>query len=522
MALELFSLRKPGCKLDLDQTRIKIRCILNTNNYLIIFNKSMVLIRPTGIEKINKELMQNVTTEWLQSIAELKDVPAEQLQWWIDNSRVYELDEEVFLFKNGEPITGTHVILSGRVHMFLNQGNGIRTIGFFDAKDITGYLPFSRGVVSNLNGQVVEKLSIMTFPFARMKELIDGHYELTQALVHIMTSRVRNFTALQQQNEKMMALGKLSAGLAHELNNPAAAIVRGSISLRNHLHLTPETFKKVIAIKVSPEDVDRVNNKMFEVLEKKNLPFLTLMQRTNKEDELADCLEKLTVENSQEVAENFVEFGFTCDDIKEFVSIVSYEYLSPVLNWINNNLVTEKMVNDIQEASQRIGKLVNSIKNFTHMDRGSDKEFTDIHSGIKNTLTMLGYKIKKGNVKLQEDYDTMLPPVKAFVGELNQVWTNLIDNALDAMEVNGNGILEIKTTLEKNNVIVNITDNGPGIPGEIKDRIFDPFFTTKEIGKGTGLGLDVVTRIVRQHEGAIKVDSVPGKTAFVVCFPING
>ena len=134
---------------------------------------------------------------------------------------------------------------------------------------------------------------------------------------------------------------------------------------------------------------------------------------------------------------------------------------------------------------------------------------------------MLEYKIRKGNVKLEEHYDTSLPPVKAFVGELNQVWTNLIDNAIDAMEVNSGGILEIKTSREKDNIIVSVTDNGPGIPNDIKDRIFDPFFTTKEIGKGTGLGLDVVTRIVRQHQGTIKVNSVPGKTTFVVCFPID-
>ncbi len=465
--------------------------------------------------------MQTMTAEWLRSIENLKDVPISQLQWWIDNSKVYEVDEEAYLFRNGETITGTHVILSGRIHMFVNQNNGVRTIGYLESKDISGYLPFSRGLIANVNGQVVEKLTVMTYPVERMKELIDSHFELTQALVHIMTSRVRSFTALQQQNEKMMALGKLSAGLAHELNNPAAAIVRGSISLQKHLKLSPDTFKKIMDIKITSTDVDKVNNKMFGVLGRKNLPVLTLMQKTAKEDELVGCLEGLSVDNSQEISENFVEFGFTCDDMREFESLIPQAYLSPVLNWINNNLVTEKMVNDIQDASQRIGKLVNSIKNFTHMDRGSDKVFTDIHSGIKNTLTMLEYKIRKGNVKLEEHYDTSLPPVKAFVGELNQVWTNLIDNAIDAMEVNSGGILEIKTSREKDNIIVSVTDNGPGIPNDIKDRIFDPFFSTKEIGKGTGLGLDVVTRIVRQHQGTIKVNSVPGKTTFVVCFPIN-
>lgn len=465
--------------------------------------------------------METVSTQWLQTIEELKDVPAAQLQWWIDNSKLYQLEEGSFLFKNGEPNTGTHVIVSGRVHVFLNQSNGVRTIRFFTAKDIAGYLPFSRGLVAGLNGEVVEKLTVMTYPVERMKELIEGHFELTQALVHVMTSRVRNFTSLQQQNEKMIALGKLSAGLAHELNNPAAAIVRGSVSLRNHLKLSPESFKKVIAIKATSEEIDKVDSKLFEVLARENLPVLTLMQKSAKEDEFIDCLENFSVENSEEVAENFVEFGFTCDDLDDFASFVPREYLSPILNWINNNLVTEKMVNDIQEASRRIEKLVNSIKNFTHMDRGSDKEFTNVHFGIQNTVTMLAYKFKKGNVKLIEVYDEHLPLIKAFVGELNQMWTNLIDNALDAMEVNGKGILEIKTSREKDNIIISITDNGPGIPPEIEERIFDPFFTTKEIGKGTGLGLDVVAGIIRQHQGNIKIDSTPGKTSFIVSLPVD-
>jgi signal transduction histidine kinase len=207
--------------------------------------------------------------------------------------------------------------------------------------------------------------------------------------------------------------------------------------------------------------------------------------------------------------------------MEELSAIVPPQYLSPVLNWINDNLVTERMVNDIQEASQRIEKLVGAIKNFTHMDRGRDKEYADIHSGIQNTLTMLAYKFTKGNVELIEDYDTSLPKIRVFVGEMNQVWTNIIDNALDAMEVNKRGRLEIKTRRDGDSVEVTIADNGHGIPPDLKSRIFEPFFTTKEIGRGTGLGLDVVARITRQHGGSLKVNSAPGRTAFVLCFPIN-
>ena len=156
------------------------------------------------------------------------------------------------------------------------------------------------------------------------------------------------------------------------------------------------------------------------------------------------------------------------------------------------------------------------------MDQGHDKQYANIHDGIRNTLTMLQYKVHKGSVEVIKNFDTSLPPVKAMIGELNQVWTNLIDNALDAMEPIGKGILEIKTKQDKDFVEVSIIDNGPGIPESIRSQVFDPFFTTKPIGKGTGLGLDVVMSIVKQHRGSIKVNSVPGRTEFIVCFPING
>ena len=465
--------------------------------------------------------MQNITPHWLHSLDALKDVPEAQLQWFIDNSHCYILKEGEYLFKTGDAVTGTHIIVEGKIHVFLPKPKGAQDLGYIEEKEITGYLPFSRGLKATGSGQAVKDTQIITLPIGRIRDLIQQHYELTQALVHVMTTRVREFTALQQQNEKMMALGKLSAGLAHELNNPAAAIVRGSISLKKHLQLLPETFKEVIAIKMTGQQVDAVNNKMFEVLARPEKPVLTLMQKTEKEDELVDCLMDHDIENASELAENFVEFGFSDEDMEEFTRIIPAPYLSPVLNWINNNLVTEKMVNDIQDASQRIADLVSAVKNFTHMDRGSDKEYTDIHSGIRNTLTMLKHKFKKGNVELIEAYDTSLPPVKALVGELNQVWTNLIDNALDAMEINKKGILRIKTEREREFVKVSVTDNGQGIDDEIKSKIFDPFFTTKDIGKGTGLGLDVVMRIVKQHQGSIKVNSVPGNTTFIVCFPIN-
>jgi signal transduction histidine kinase len=466
--------------------------------------------------------MINVTSELLQSFDALKDVPLAQLDWLIANSEQKIIREGDFLFQSGQPISATNIIINGRIRMYILQNNEARELAIFETQTISGYLPFSRAKVSPGYANALEDTQVLSLPATKMPEMIAHHFELTQALVHVMASRIRDFTEMQQQAEKMMALGKLSAGLAHELNNPASAVVRGAASLKQHLLQFPKTFKDIIDIKMSVEQVDLVNEMLLKALSKKERPVLTMMDRADMEDEMTDWLDEHEVLNAPEIAENFVEFGLKITDAEAFKQHIPVDYISQVMNWINSNMVTEKMVTDIEEASRRIADLVGAVKNFTHMDQGHDKQYADIHSGIRNTLTMLHHKIHKGSVEIVEHFDTSLPPVKAMIGELNQVWTNLMDNALDAMEVNGKGVLEIKTLRDNEFVEVSIIDNGPGIPEDAMSQIFDPFYTTKEIGKGTGLGLDVVSRIVKQHRGSIKVNSVPGRTAFVVCFPING
>ena len=466
--------------------------------------------------------MYQVSVSALKTFEALKNIPDTELQWLIDNCRAYQLNDGDFLTKQGQVLAGPHFILKGRLVLSIIQNSIRKEITFFNAGDITGYLPYSRGLIASASSQAIGEVWLMSFPTERIREMITGHFEITQALVHVMSNRVREFTALQQQNEKMMALGKLSAGLAHELNNPAAAIVRDSVSLMEHLKLQPKTFKSVIAIKMSAEQVDAVNDELFRVLAVTERPRLTLKQKTKLEDELTDWLDGHGIDNGYEISDTLIDFNFKVENLEAVNKHIPPAYLPPVLNWICNLLVTEKMVEDIQESSRRIAELVNSIKTFTHMDRGYDKQYADIHIGIVNTLTMLGYKIKKGNVTVVQEFDEKLPPVKALIGELNQVWTNLIDNAMDAMEVNKTGTLTIKTCKDREFVKVLIIDDGPGIPDDIKTRIFDPFFTTKEMGKGTGMGLEVVQRIVHQHNGSIKVNSKPGHTEFIVCFPIDG
>jgi len=466
--------------------------------------------------------VEPITVESLKKIVSLKDVPEEQLQWLIDICEEQFIPEGTLMSKPGDPMTGPNFIVSGFIAGFIMLNGAKRELGLFGDGVVSGYLPYSRGTTSNVYMKAKTDLHMLVYPTERIREMISTQFELTQALVHVMSNRVREFTAFQQQNEKMMALGKLSAGLTHELNNPASAIVRDSISLREHLRLEPKVFKKLTGIKMDASQVDALNNELFKVLAITDRPKLTLKERTKREEEITDWLEEHEIEESYDMAESFIDFNFTVADLEEFKNHIPDSFLSPVFGWINTLLVTEKMVEDIQESARRIADLVKSVKTFTHMDRGADKQYADIHIGIRNTLTMLGYRKKKGNITLVEDFDLTLPPVKALIGELNQVWTNLIDNAFDSMESNGKGTLTIKTERDKEFVQVSIIDDGPGIPDEICTRVFDPFFTTKEIGKGTGMGLETVQRIVNQHRGSIKVKSVPGRTVFVVCFPIDG
>jgi len=466
--------------------------------------------------------MLQITPEWLKSIEALNEVPDEQLQWMIDNSRHYILNDGEYLFERNMPITGTHIIVSGKVRLYYTQNDVRRELTTFTEKRITGYLPYSRGKVSQDFGDSVGITQIMTLPVEKSLEMIKNYFELTQALVSVMSNRVRESTALLQQNEKMMALGKLSAGLAHELNNPAASIVRNASSLKQHLQAQPQMFANLVAVNLDVSKVEVVKEKVAQILDKNGMHKLSLRERNQMEDEFAEWFDDHEIENGYEMAENFVSQGFALSDLDEIFGCMTQSAAAPVFSWIHDALQSDKMVSDIHDASQRIADLISSVKTFTHMDRGADRQFASVDSGIHNTLTMLGHKIRAHNITVTEEYDHNLPQVKMLVGELNQVWTNLIDNAIDAMEVNGIGNLTIKTRQDREYAEITIADNGPGIPADVQQRIFDPFFTTKEMGKGTGMGLEVVQRIIKQqHQGSIKVNSQPGHTEFIICIPIN-
>ncbi|MDN5211048.1 ATP-binding protein [Fulvivirgaceae bacterium BMA12] len=455
----------------------------------------------------------------LQNVKELAQIPEEELAWIVQKGELLTIKSGDFLFKKGDPMVYLFIILQGEFCIKMEQGNQFRNVGSFLSFTITGLLPYSRAVEARGYAEAVEDSKIIRLHKDNFKFMITHHEELTTALVHVMSSRIRTFTKLEQQNDKMMALGKLSAGLAHELNNPSAAVVRSAQSLKKHLSLIPQSFKSVIKIRMKDEQVDAINNLLFSKIEK-GVVSLTLIEKTSLEDKIAEWLEEQGVDDGYEMAENFVDFGFNNNDLQMISDQVPEVDMLPVINWINQNLTTEKLVNEIEDASQRINDLVRSVKSYTHMDQAPEKQPVDIHEGINNTLTMLNHKIKNSQIEVEQNYG-VIEPVNIFVSEMNQVWTNLIDNAIDAMAEGEKKKLTITTRIEGKFVNVDIKDSGTGIPEEVIDNIFDPFFTTKAVGKGTGLGLDVVRQIINQHNGRIKVKSKPGETIFNVCIPRN-
>jgi signal transduction histidine kinase len=464
-------------------------------------------------------VLQTQLTDELKKVPEFQTVPPEQIEWLASKGKLMTYHDGDKIFKPGDLWAEMSILLEGEFNIYREQTGNLQFLYNIEKYEITGNLPYSRMKTTSAYGIAIGEVITFTLHRDHFPEMVRQCYELTEVLVHIMTDRVREFTQMQQQNDKLAALGKLSAGLAHELNNPSAAVTRSAQELKRHLANLPEKFKRVINIKATEAQVDFVNHLLFGKIEESKGKKLSLMERTNLEDSLTAWLENDNIENAYDIAETFAEYCFHETDLQALKGVLRAEDVSPIVNWLNQVLTTERLVNEIAEASTRINNLVTSIKSYTHMDQAPEKQKADVHEGLRTTLTMLGHKFKKNNVKLIENFDPNLPQASIYVSAMNQVWMNLLDNALDALEGTANATLEIKTEKDREFILVYITDNGPGIPKEIQDKIFDPFFTTKPIGKGTGLGLEIVRQIIHQHNGKVDLRSEPGRTEFRVCFP---
>lgn len=455
----------------------------------------------------------------LQEFEVFQDIDLHATEWLFNHSRYVFYDEDELMFQPGKPSDYMLIIVEGVCSIEFEQNGEMRPSGTWEAGDITGVLPFSRMKEARAYGRVIEPCYVLELHRDYFVEMVNQSFELTQALVAVMTDRVRDFTQLRSQNEKLISLGKLSAGLAHELNNPVAAMVRNADELYKRQHHTPERFKAIMTMRVTPEQTDEVNAILFSKIQNADEVELSLLERESRKDDIIDWLENQAIENGEEIADTLIDFGFELEDLEQIASIVQNRHLDSILWWIENTLTAERLLLEMKESAGRIATLINAIKSYTHMDRGSAMMPTNIHDGIKSTLTILKHKIVKKDIQIVKNFNLDIPTILANPGELNQVWTNIIDNAVDAMD--NKGILTIETCDDHRYARIDITDSGNGISEENLNRIFDPFFTTKPIGQGTGMGLDIVKKIVDRHKGDIQVTSKPGKTTFTIYLPLS-
>jgi signal transduction histidine kinase len=458
----------------------------------------------------------------LKSVIALSELPDEHLQWIIDHSEYREYTDGEIVAKYGETAEIMWIVLEGKVNFYMYV-NG-RQVYYFTFQNnhvtggIGGLMPYSRMKTHPGYSYALGEVKLLRMHKKYFTELEALNPDFIQKLVGYMTERAKVFATTRLQHEKVNALGNLAAGIAHEMNNPAAAISGISDELTARLNRNYELTKKLLQCHITADHLDSISR-----LVKDKDPSLaqqlkrTTLQRMEMEDEVGDWLEKNGIAE-REFSETFAEHGFTTADLEKLRDDLGADAFVHVIPWLENLIGSQKIIQDLAEASGRISNLVTSIKSHVHMDRTNDLQPTDIHQDIENTLTLLGFKLREKNIQLKKIFDPGIPAIPAFVGELNQVWTNLIDNAIFALEKNG--ILTIETSRDDKNVTVSIIDNGTGIPEDILSRIFEPFYTTKKMGEGTGIGLDIVNRIVKEHNGDIKVTSVPGRTSFSVSIPL--
>ena len=452
--------------------------------------------------------------EELRQVPVFAEISDEGLEWFLSHATLVELAAGELLGREGDEAKDMVVILSGAVRGQheggTDDGRSYRAI----AGEVTGMLPYSRLRRFPLTSRATEPSRILRFPAALFDEMLRRIPSLGPALIAVMSDRIRMTTKADTQRDKLMALGKLSAGLAHELNNPAAAAKRATEMLRASvssvrsaaLQLDMRELTREQRVYLAHLDC-RLNSQQPEVLDS--------LEQSDREEIVAGFLQKQGLPSAWDYASSLVAAGCDLATVKEIAAQFDRETLPDVLTRVTASFNIARLVSEIESATGRISELVRAVKEYSYMDQMPEQEI-DIHSGIENTLIVLRHRFKEGATIVRE-YDRKLPKICAFGSELNQVWTNLIDNALDAM--NGKGELRLRTARDGAMLLVEVCDDGPGIPDEVRDHIFEPFYTTKPVGQGTGLGLDTVMQIVRKHRGVITVDSKPGDTKFQVRLP---
>jgi signal transduction histidine kinase len=452
----------------------------------------------------------------LLAVPVFADLPDNQIAWFLSHAEEIVLKPEDTYLHQGAPADAMFVILEGQLQARGELGGEVFS---FMAKrgDVTGVLPFSRMKTFPLTGRAVTNGRVLRFPASLFPELVQKMPELASRLVGLMSDRIRETTRREQQRDRLAALGKLSAGLAHELNNPASAARRASSQLRKTIKQIKEASHQLGAQELTASQKAEIDKLEASLIQRDGPPPDTLTIST-LEDQLDTVLRSHGQNDLWQLAGDLARKGARPEVLESLFSLLDATTARAALVRIAAALEIASLLDEIESSTARISDLVGAIKEYTYMDQ-SPVQNVDIAKSVETTLTILNHKLKHG-IAVHREYHPAPFLVNSFGSELNQVWTNIIDNAIDAMD--GKGELRIRTSRDADCVVVEISDNGPGIAADVLPHIFEPFFTTKGVGQGTGLGLDTVQRIVKKHQGDINVNSKPGQTIFQVFLPLAG
>jgi signal transduction histidine kinase len=467
--------------------------------------------------------MSTLSRDELRTLFLFEKLSDEQLDWITRNGQTEDYAAGTTVLREGEPATCFYVLLSGTLRMTrLIHGDELEMVRTDQRGAYCGATQFLMGQRGeqrySASVHAITDLTFLSLPAAEFSEWFSEWFPMAAHLLEGMFLGRRNTDAVVGQRERLLALGALSAGLTHELNNPAAAAVRATSSLRERVAGMRQKLALLARNDIDSELLEQLVD-VQELLVKQvaSAPKLTAMQASDLEDELSDWFDDHDVVDGWDLAALFVPAGITVARLEEVHAAVGDAFLNTALRWLGYAVETETLMGEIEDATTRISTLLAAAKQYSQMDR-APFQWIDVHDGLDSTLIMLSGKL--GHVQVVKEYDRSLPTIPAYAGELNQVWTNLVDNAVSAM--NGSGTLTIRTGREKDWLLVEICDTGPGVPAEISQRIFEPFFTTKPVGEGTGLGLDISWRIVvNKHRGDIRLTSEPGDTRFQVRLPLT-
>jgi len=443
-------------------------------------------------------------------------LPDDQITWFNSQAIDLPLRAGETYFREGDPADAMFVILEGQVQVRGEIG-GETVVLLLKPGDVTGVLPFSRMKQFTVGTRAVTDARVLRFPSSLFPELVQKMPELTQRLVGLMSDRIRETTRREQQRDRLASLGKLSAGLAHELNNPASAAKRAASQLRDILKKIRDASQALGRRALTPRQQSEIEKMEASFVQSDEVPPDPLAA-SDLEEQIDSLLRSHGQNDMWQMAADLAHRNVKPEALESLFATLDADTARAALVRIAASVEVATLLNEIESGTSRISDLVRAIKEYTYMDQ-TPLQNVDIVKSLETTLTILNHKLKHG-VVVQRDYQRIPLLVNSFGSELNQVWTNLIDNAIDAMH--GEGELRVRTYRDDDCVVVEIADNGPGIPPDVQPHIFEPFFTTKGVGEGIGLGLDTVQRIVKKHRGDIQVISKPGDTRFQVWLPLAG